>query len=353
MAHLRDFTPVTDIDPNVWYMISEERVDKYANDGWSSSLQIRDYEKGEIVVFIKKEHYWQFQPVDAKKGRYSLRCSETGIFKQLSVCYHPDESSEGKTRPCLADSHGGDEQIWEVSDWGFANNATLRFTNVKNGTDYWMDVHPGNPMFMSSKIRTNEYQPAQRWLISSIKNVYDGDMSTIFTNLPTTATSEPATTTDVSTSFTSSTGDATITEPPSSTNSRVPSDNEQNTDNNGSSTSGGGTSVGLAAGVGVGVGVAVIALGLALFFWWRRRRRAAAQTVSPEMAQTPPYTEYSQSAPSWSAEQTAPQSYPHEYYNKVPQHPQELADTRSYAHELPTANITHELSGVERRPSQR
>lgn len=181
MGDTPKFKRVTDLDPNVWYHISEERVDKYEYEKWTSSFQLRNSETGELGVLPSNDHRWQFQPVG--KGQYAMRCSATGIFKQLSVCYVPSEIADGKTQPCLVTSHGGDEQKWEVADWGLEGNSTYRFTNVKNGTKYWMDVHRGNPPFMSPNIDTKIYQPAQRWLMTSASLVNDGDFSITFTNV--------------------------------------------------------------------------------------------------------------------------------------------------------------------------
>ncbi|KAH7324549.1 hypothetical protein B0I35DRAFT_163848 [Stachybotrys elegans] len=254
-----NFPPITDIDSNVWYQMTEQRVDEYEYEEFTSSYQVINRTTGELAVWPANNHYWQFQPVDTDEheGRYSLRCSETGIFMQLSVCYVPDEIAPGRTQPCMAESHGGDEQKWDVADWGNSTHTFYRFINVANGTDYWMDVHRGNPPFMSPEISTDVRRPAQRWLMTSVSEVNDGDFSTVFTNIP--STSNPAvTTTDSDTSA-----------PPSQSTggSGAPDPSESN------SSGSGGLSAGAAAGIGIGVGLGVIALALGAFaFWWRRRR---------------------------------------------------------------------------------
>lgn len=181
-AETISFTPYTDIDPNVWYQVSEARVDEYKDYDFTSNLQVSDSNTGEVNVWPDNGDLWQFQPAssDSDNARYFLRSSVTGVKKQLGVCYHEDEISNGRTRPCLAESNGSEEQQWDIADWG---NGTFRFINVRNGSDYWLDVHRGNPPFMSDEIDTSVYQPAQRWLFSSLSDVNDGGFSTVFTNV--------------------------------------------------------------------------------------------------------------------------------------------------------------------------
>jgi hypothetical protein len=51
--------PATDIDPNVWYHMTEENVDDYDGD-FKSMLQT--WEDGDFRVFpmAKRKTYWQF-----------------------------------------------------------------------------------------------------------------------------------------------------------------------------------------------------------------------------------------------------------------------------------------------------
>jgi hypothetical protein len=259
------FTPATDIDPNAWYHISEERVDKTNWTTLTNSLQIRDKAAGELVVWLDNGHRWQVQPVG--NDQYALRCGEAGVSKQLSVCYAPDEFSSTKTQPCLADSHGGDEQKWMIADWGLPDNPVYRFINVKNGSDYWMDVHQGNPIFMSPDIKTDFYRPAQRWLMRSGDAINDESYSTTFTNLPTAAASEA---------------------------SGVATRNSSGSDNSNH------TNVGLAVGVGIAVAILIIAAALGAYFLWLKYRRV--KSAAPLELKDAPYEPYSHFPPgsSWS-----------------------------------------------------
>lgn len=170
------FPPVTDIDPNVWYHLTEFRVDTYGK-SFTSNFHIDG--DGELrVLGILKKQTWQFHPVNATIGRYSLRHNFMGVYKQLAVCYDPTEASVGKTKPCLLDSVPGEQaQMWDVADWG---DGMVRFINVGNGTKYWLDVHQGNPPFMSSSTDMSDDNPAQRWLYTSVSDVNDAAYSTVF-----------------------------------------------------------------------------------------------------------------------------------------------------------------------------
>lgn len=172
-----EFTTVTDLDPNVWYHVTEERVDSYDRD-FSSNLHLNL--AGDLQVqTMQRSQMWQFHPVDAARGRYSARLSQLGPWRQLGVCRNPDERSAGQTQPCMLDSDArAEEQMWDVASWG--SNGTFRFINVRNGSDYWLDVHQGNPPFMSDRTDLEEYHPAQRWLMTSRSNVNDETYSTVF-----------------------------------------------------------------------------------------------------------------------------------------------------------------------------
>lgn len=132
---------------------------------------------------VSPAQYWQFMPVDPKNpARYAVRSSVRGVFKQLGTCYNPEEIDEQHTQPCLLRSDGSDTQKWDITMWP-GKNSTLRFQNVQNGTKYNMDVHVGNPMFMSSDVDGKNYQKAQHWLMTSVKNIDDGAYSTTFTDV--------------------------------------------------------------------------------------------------------------------------------------------------------------------------
>jgi hypothetical protein len=157
------------IDGNAWYQIIESRVD------FKSSLQ----SSGAQGIFFATEcgtcvgQKWQIQVVS--DGQYQLRNSVTGIKRQLGVCYTQSETDASKTQPCMLPASGDDSQKWRIDPWG---DGTFKFVNVGNGTNFNMDCHPGNPLFMSSQIAETPKQPAQHWSFSSIGAVEDGAYST-------------------------------------------------------------------------------------------------------------------------------------------------------------------------------
>ncbi|KAK7428614.1 hypothetical protein QQZ08_004875 [Neonectria magnoliae] len=283
---MADLDAVT-LDSNVWYAITEARVDNYEKKSFNSNLQIED--TGNLGVWGAVEQYWQFQAVqDGPDGRYAVRCSKTGVFKQLAVCYNKDEIDDSRTQPCMAKSDGTKAQMWDVADWG---NQTYRFINVHNGSDYVMDTHPGNPPFMASDLRTNIPMPGRHWLMTSAKDVDDGAFSTVFTKIPS-ATEETTTTGSTSSEPTDDAEGASTSSGASASASET------------SSSSSSGLSAGAAAGIGVGVGLAVIGLGLGLlYFWWRRRRNAVSTEMLSGEPKPPlppasaPYTEWTHPAP--------------------------------------------------------
>lgn len=162
---------MANLDPNVWYQVTESRVD------FNSSYQYN----GAGLFFASRDttkdagQYWQFQP--AGDGKWQIRNIASSINQQLSTCFVAKEVDDSKTQPCMSKSTSDDSQLWNIEPWG---DNTYRFTNVGNGTGYNMDCHPGNPPFMSSATAALPLQPAQHWLFSSIRDVNDGTYSTTF-----------------------------------------------------------------------------------------------------------------------------------------------------------------------------
>ncbi|KAM6530069.1 hypothetical protein FALCPG4_008194 [Fusarium falciforme] len=246
--------PATDIDPNVWYHMTEENVDDYEGD---FKAMLQTWEDGDFRVFpaAKRKTYWQFQPIGKIPGRYALRCSETTTQKQFAVCYRPGESVENRrTRACLRNSDGSDGQQWDVALWG--KNDTYRFINVHNGSKYHLDVIPSGPVYMSPNL--DGYQRRQRWLMTSVSNVDDAAYSTAPES-----TADSATTTGESDNQTGQPD----TDPGGSDNSSL--------------------SGGAIAGIVIGAVLGVLAIALVAFFLWRRRKRQTEG--APASAQAPPY----------------------------------------------------------------
>ncbi|OBS25109.1 hypothetical protein FPOA_05644 [Fusarium poae] len=266
--------PATDLDPNVWYQISELAVDT-ADKDLHGMLQ-PTAPGGDLRVWpANKNSYWQFQKIDDKPGRYQLRCSDTTVKKQLSVCYRPDVINEKRrTRPCLMATDDTDKQKWDVSLWG--KDDTYRITNVQNGTKWNLDCIPDGPVFMSSNFEGEQLR--QQWLLQSVGEVNNDMYSTTYSAPPTGSTGDStATTAGTTAGTTGSNSEATATSDPPS-NESSDKDSSSSSDNNGNN----GLSSGAVAGISVAITLAVVALALAGFFFWRRNKRKHSPIASSD-----------------------------------------------------------------------
>ncbi|MBE3049001.1 hypothetical protein IMZ48_42185 [Candidatus Bathyarchaeota archaeon] len=165
-------------DPNVWYAISEARVDQAGQD-FHHNLQFNsDLNPPDFKVFPDENHlYWQIIPIDGEaKNRWHLRSQKTGSKFHLATCINPKEVHPDKTGLCMLQAdEDADNQKWEATQWGDGTSG-VRFINVGNGTNYWLDCHKGSPPFMSDDIDTAVWQPAQRWLFSSVSAVEEASL---------------------------------------------------------------------------------------------------------------------------------------------------------------------------------
>jgi hypothetical protein len=168
-----------DLDSNAWYELSDGRVRH------NGALCIANETQGTVAIFSPRGEYWQFLRLEDDSPRYALRSNQLGVAKQLAACHVEDEIDDSRTQPCLRDSDGTDEQKWDVHEWDIGQdggNTTYRLVNVKNGTDYWFDVHPNNPPFLSS-VTGSADQKAQQMVMHSVSDIDDGAYSTTFTNV--------------------------------------------------------------------------------------------------------------------------------------------------------------------------
>ncbi|KAH0421017.1 hypothetical protein CcaCcLH18_13680 [Colletotrichum camelliae] len=259
------------LDANAWYQVSETRVTNVSAP-INNNLQTTN---AGLRVFAKTAQAWQFQPFGDVEGRYLARLNTSGVGQQLSVCYKEDEVHPSRTIGCLRRTESDESQQWDISEWG---DGSYKFTNVGNGSNYVLDVHPGSNLFMSSEIEGSDgvsgKQVAQHWVMTSERAVDDGAYSTIYSAGTTPVASATATGTN-----TAATASATATG--SGSGAAATSTSEADS-------SAGGLSSGAAAGIGVGVSLAAVALiGAAVFFWWRRKKAskgaAVPQSDHPEL----------------------------------------------------------------------
>ena len=57
---MADLKAATNIDPNVWYHVTEGRVDDYKKPKFNAQLQITDKDAFMAVWAANVDHYWQF-----------------------------------------------------------------------------------------------------------------------------------------------------------------------------------------------------------------------------------------------------------------------------------------------------
>lgn len=161
---------VDSIDSNVWYAVTESRVN------FTSSMQW----KGNAISFQNEgdisNEYWQFFKLD--NGNWNIRNQAAGTSRQLGAYYSAAETATSKTRVGIMNAVASDSQEWTIdSSW---NDGTYRIKNVGNGTNYNLDVHVGTPVFMSDVVAAEPKQVAQHWMISSKIDINDGSFSTAF-----------------------------------------------------------------------------------------------------------------------------------------------------------------------------
>ena len=168
-------------DPNQWHEISEGRVDWLFHTPFSSNLHILDDNDSTIEIKGIAAQRWQMLPVDGVTGRYSMRANTTGSEKQLGVCYKTKEVDASKTGICLADSTGEDSQKWDI-DFVETTGTTYVFRNVANSTDYVLDCHVGNPIFMNKEFDPSG-SPAQHWILRPDGEINDNAYSTTYTSV--------------------------------------------------------------------------------------------------------------------------------------------------------------------------
>ncbi|KAF3346969.1 Isoflavone reductase [Verticillium dahliae VDG2] len=269
---------MAEFDPNVWYHISEERVTNASAPVFHNTLQTTT---DGLRVFSLVAQAWQMQPIDNEPGLYLMRHNASGVGRQLSVCWDPEEDHKSKTIACMQPSSVDDAQKHYFEEIG--NTGAFLWKPKSNNSDYAMDVHPGSNLFLNDQIQgeTSDAQhPAQRWVFSSARDVNDGAWSTIYSGESAVSSAPPPATTAASTSATSTAAETTPTSADSSPAETSGSSSAAN-ESSGSDGGGGGIPPGAAAGIGVGATLAVLGLiGALVFFFWRRRRAARAAAAS-------------------------------------------------------------------------
>ncbi|KAI9700504.1 MAG: hypothetical protein M1820_006803 [Bogoriella megaspora] len=158
-------------DSNTWYQISE------ANVAFGSVLT----DWGDNVTGIQSwnssqaSQYWQVVISQNSVSTYLFRNKAAGPSTALGVALVPQEKDASRTQPRLQRLDLNDNgQKWTMGDFG---NNTLYIVNAGNGSSYHLDVHPGNPVYMSSQTSAEPYDSRQHWEFQSIMPIDDWQWS--------------------------------------------------------------------------------------------------------------------------------------------------------------------------------
>jgi len=164
-------------DPNAWYAISD------SSGGFNTTL----YGGGagiEHAVYVAPANfsnidaYWQIILVSGSHSIFTFRNRATGPQNCLDVNFNAAEVDPSHTQPAL---EPGDppstSQQWTIQGWGGDSNnfTSYQIQNVGNGTNFDLDDHPGNPLFLSSYTGKT---PTQQWIFSSLGAINDASFST-------------------------------------------------------------------------------------------------------------------------------------------------------------------------------
>lgn len=183
-----DYEPAS-FDSNVWYHLTsggkEDAYNYSDSDSYSYDTTFKnsffENDHGHLIAGkVGTGTVWQFMPVgNGKDGRYQIRSTQHNLGKQLAVCYNDTEIDNSRTQPCMAPSDGSERQKWDITDWG---DGTYRFNNVKNGSDFVLDVHPGDTATNQPFMGDDEdiKQDWQHWLMTSMRNIDDEAYQTVF-----------------------------------------------------------------------------------------------------------------------------------------------------------------------------
>ncbi|KAF2763114.1 hypothetical protein EJ05DRAFT_26135 [Pseudovirgaria hyperparasitica] len=243
---------MADLDPNVWYHLTERRVN------FNSSLQAVNAHPVKVWPYHKDRHeHWQFLRLD--DGKFQIRYRATTLNKQLSTCWFPRDKQNLPSQPCLSEANGSDEQKWMIEKWDGGNDYKIQ--NVLNGSRFNVDVHVGNPVyFEEAATGQGTDRPGQHWQFKSVANIDDRVYQTPITNMP------------VATGHTTSF-------PASATDSIAQPGPESSLDLSQHS----GLSTGKIIGIAAGCVAAVVLAGLAVLYARRRVKLAKAQVRSDSL----------------------------------------------------------------------
>ncbi|KAL9085201.1 MAG: hypothetical protein Q9165_007732 [Trypethelium subeluteriae] len=119
--------------------------------------------------------FWQIIPSQGNSSSHAFRNKAAGAFFALGVAFVPQEADPSRTQPRLQPMNPNDSgQKWEIGDLGDSTHCIL---NSANGTSYHLDIHPGNPVYLSSQTIAEPSDPRQQWEFQSIMPIDDHQWS--------------------------------------------------------------------------------------------------------------------------------------------------------------------------------
>ncbi|ETI28921.1 hypothetical protein G647_01373 [Cladophialophora carrionii CBS 160.54] len=296
------------IDPNVWYQISNDLFDPKVN-----SLRVGDSHTA-IYMFATNltspQQRWQIFPVSGGGGGWNFRAQITGSGAYMSQCVHltsttaPTDANPDDTDVCMALGAAADiQRQWILSSNGDGTFDIKLSNSNPLYSDYHLFVNESNTVAFTD----DTTEEGVKWGFQSIMPIDDPAFSTGIVPVASTSTTRSATSTSTNTSVPTSPGSQTPTQTQtqisSPTTSSAPTQQSR------------GLSSGAAAGVGVAVAIAVLALAAILFWFFRRRRKHTREQRQRQVQEL---------ATPYSGQDGA--SFPHETKNRriYPAEPAEL-----------------------------
>ncbi|KIW72469.1 hypothetical protein, variant [Phialophora macrospora] len=323
------------IDPNVWYQISNELFDPSVD-----SLRVGDSHTA-IYFFdtnlTSPQQRWQIFPVQGSDGDdgggWNFRAQITGSGAYMSQCTHltsttaPTDASPDDTDVCMALGAATDIQ----RQWILSSNGDGTFDiKLSNSNPLYSDYH----LFVNTSnivaFTNDTADQGVKWAFQSIMPIDDPAFSTgIATATASTSTTQSATSTTASPTQISSSSTATS----SASTSAIASPSLHQS---------GGLSSGAAAGIGVAVAVVVLALVAILFWFFRLRRNIKRKQLLQAQVQELANPDKGSDAASFPHENKANTPYQDGVYHGQPAelHHQSLAELDHTPERSPVAELS-------------
>ncbi|KAL9062412.1 MAG: hypothetical protein Q9157_008943 [Trypethelium eluteriae] len=208
--------------------------------------------------------FWQIMTFQGDLSSYAFRNKAAGPLFALGITSVPQEVDTSCIQPRLQPMDPvNDGQKWKVGDSG---NSTYYIFNSANGILYHLDIHPGNPVNLSSQTSAEPYDPRQQWEFQSLMPIGDSQWSQMAAATPT----------------------ATDAGPISSTSNVEPTARASGTNATGNISHRSGLPASAAAGIGIGGALAIVTLISVLFDLRLRRTKRECKQQGQTAGDQPP-----------------------------------------------------------------